>query len=136
MQEVESNPVLVSRLAEILEAAGFEDATDVAAIGDSMVAKLLGTEAESLGKVLRNSIKTAGPILEGWVTIINRVGRASGGGSGEGPVPGQASSPPVRCPGRAPRKPVPAVGPVGAGGEASGPTPSVHRAVRLLRGGL
>ena len=63
-----------------------------------------------------------------------RVGRAWGDGVGEGPVLCQASSPPVPCPGRAPRKPVPAVGPVGAGGEASGPTPSVHRAVRLLRG--
>ena len=133
--EVEADPIKVGRIAEILADAGFEDATDVAMLNDRMVEKILGEEAESLGGVLRRAATAAGPILEGWVTEINRGGRASGGGAGEcSLVLGQASSPPVPCPERAPRKLVPAVGPVGAGGEASGPTPSVHRAVRLLRG--
>ena len=99
-----------------------------------MVENLLGEDAEARGGVLRRAVTASGPILEGWVANINRVGRASGDGAGEGPVLCQASSPPVPCPGRAPRKHVPAGVPVVAGGEASGPTPSVHRAVRLLRG--
>ena len=134
VRQVEPNPLVVSRLTDILEAAGFGDATDVAMIDAKMVGNLLGKDAEALGGALRRTVTTAGPILEGWVTNINRVGRASGGGAGEGLVLCQVSTPPVPCPERAPRKPLLAVGPVGAGGEASGPTPSVHRAVRLLRG--
>ena len=134
VEEVDSDPIVISRLTNVLEAAGFEDASDVAMIDDKMVGGILGEDAEALGGALRRAVTTAGPILEGWVTNINRVGRASGGGAGEGLVLCQVSTPPVPCPERAPCKPLLAVGPVGAGGEASGPTPSVHRAVRLLRG--
>ena len=49
VQQVEPNPLVVSRLTDILEAAGFEDATDVAMIDAKMVGNLLGKDAEALG---------------------------------------------------------------------------------------
>ena len=49
LEQVEPSHVLVSRLEEILVAAGFEDATDVAMVNGRMAEKILGEEAEALG---------------------------------------------------------------------------------------
>ena len=100
VQQVESNPAVVSRLTDILEAAGFEDATDVAMLNDKMVVKILGEEAESLGGVLRRAVKAAEPILKGWVTEIN------GGVERRGAVPGSARL----CLAKLPPRPFPAPG--------------------------
>ena len=42
VKDVDSNPGTVSRLTELLEAAGFEDATDIAMMTDKMVEKSSG----------------------------------------------------------------------------------------------
>ena len=132
-ERIEPDPSVVDRIVKALTDAGFDDASDVACMTPRMATRMFGSEAELL-EIIRKAVAAAGPGLEGWVANLGCEVRALGVGAGGGSVLGRVPSHPDPCPGRASRKLSPTVGPVGAGGEASGTSIKIVRAARLMRG--
>ena len=133
VERVEPDQTRSDRIVQVLVDAGFDDASDVACVTPRMAARFFGDDTVLLESFQR-AVVAAGAILEGWVANIGFEVRALGAAAGEGSVPGRAPPPLGPCPGRASRKLSPTVGPVGAGGEASGTSTKIVRATRLIQG--